>query len=90
MERHIAMMLQKQNAYLRGETAILVMGLLTKRALPEEAEVWFDDLPETLVTRFLVDDMESVTTDINPMRSYQVIPSDNTDDDVSVYNLILA
>eukprot|EP00957_Ditylum_brightwellii_P146332 11142317-Ditylum_brightwellii.AAC.1 len=27
--------------------------------------------------------MDSVTTDINPMRSYRVIPSDNTDDAVS-------
>eukprot|EP00957_Ditylum_brightwellii_P156323 11898333-Ditylum_brightwellii.AAC.1 len=34
--------------------------------------------------------MDSVTTDINPTCSYQVTPSDNTDDAVSVYNLILA
>eukprot|EP00957_Ditylum_brightwellii_P174223 13264534-Ditylum_brightwellii.AAC.1 len=34
--------------------------------------------------------MDSVTTDFNPTRSYQVIPSDNTDDAVSVYNSILA
>eukprot|EP00957_Ditylum_brightwellii_P142436 10852143-Ditylum_brightwellii.AAC.1 len=59
------------------------------RALCEEAEAWIDNLPEILVTRFLVDDMDSVTTGINPKCSYQVIPSDNTDDAVSVYNLIL-
>eukprot|EP00957_Ditylum_brightwellii_P085302 6488001-Ditylum_brightwellii.AAC.1 len=63
---------------------------VTKRALREEAEACINDLPETLVTRFLVDDMDSATTDINPTCSYQVIPSDNTDDVVSVYNSILA
>eukprot|EP00957_Ditylum_brightwellii_P156968 11946304-Ditylum_brightwellii.AAC.1 len=63
---------------------------VTKKALHEEGEVWINDLPETLVTRSLVDDMDSVTTDTNPTRSYQVIPSDNMDDAVSAYNSILA
>eukprot|EP00957_Ditylum_brightwellii_P057367 4350226-Ditylum_brightwellii.AAC.1 len=44
---------------------------VTKRALHEEAEAWIDNLPETLVSRFLVDDMDSVTTDTNPTHSYQ-------------------
>eukprot|EP00957_Ditylum_brightwellii_P081731 6217597-Ditylum_brightwellii.AAC.1 len=51
---------------------------------------WINDLPETLVTRFLVDGMDSVTTDTHPTRSFQVILSDNTDDAVSAYNSILA
>eukprot|EP00957_Ditylum_brightwellii_P155267 11820234-Ditylum_brightwellii.AAC.2 len=132
------MMIQKQNAYLCGKTAIPVIGLhhiselftipgttallsfhrwllsvkmpgksthlfsavekhpnsmyyfVTKKALHEEAEAWINVLPETLVTRFLVDNMDSVTTDTNPTRSYQVIPSDNLDHAVSVYNSILA
>eukprot|EP00957_Ditylum_brightwellii_P109765 8372259-Ditylum_brightwellii.AAC.1 len=63
---------------------------VTKKALCEEAEAWIDGLPDTLVTRFLVNDMDNVTTDINPTRSYRVIPSENTDAAVSVYNSILA
>eukprot|EP00957_Ditylum_brightwellii_P039723 3005661-Ditylum_brightwellii.AAC.1 len=59
---------------------------VTKKALCEEPEAWIDGLPETLVTRFLVDDMDNITTDIDPMRSYRVIPFENTDDAVSVYN----
>eukprot|EP00957_Ditylum_brightwellii_P207849 15354786-Ditylum_brightwellii.AAC.1 len=66
-----------------------VFYFVTKKALCEEAEEWINDLPETLVTRFSVDDMDSVTTDTHPTRSYQVIPSENTDDAVSAYNLIL-
>eukprot|EP00957_Ditylum_brightwellii_P075238 5717384-Ditylum_brightwellii.AAC.1 len=54
-----------------------------------EVEAWIDYLPEKLVTRFLVDNVDSVTTDTNPTHSYQVILSDNTDDAVSAYNLIL-
>eukprot|EP00957_Ditylum_brightwellii_P154903 11789837-Ditylum_brightwellii.AAC.1 len=62
---------------------------VNKKALCEKAEAWINNLPETLVTRFLVDDMDSVTTDNNPTHSYQVIPSDNMDDAVSAYNSIL-
>eukprot|EP00957_Ditylum_brightwellii_P209282 15361076-Ditylum_brightwellii.AAC.2 len=47
-----------------------VYDFVTKKALCEEAEAWIDDLPETLVTRFLVGDMDSVTTDTHPTRSY--------------------
>eukprot|EP00957_Ditylum_brightwellii_P087018 6623697-Ditylum_brightwellii.AAC.1 len=68
----------------------IVYYFITKKALCEEAEAWINDLPETLVTRFLVDNMDSVTTNTNPMRSYQVIPSENTDDTVSAYNSIMA
>eukprot|EP00957_Ditylum_brightwellii_P204118 15337767-Ditylum_brightwellii.AAC.1 len=137
-EKHIAMMICKQNAYLRDKTAISVTGLhnisalvtipgtttqisfhcwlltvktadeltllfsaaekdpnnvyyfVTKKILREEAETRTDDLPETLVTRFLVDDMDSVTTDTHPMRSYRVLPTENTNDAISAYNSILA
>eukprot|EP00957_Ditylum_brightwellii_P159223 12118697-Ditylum_brightwellii.AAC.1 len=47
-----------------------VLYFVTKKALRKEAEEWINDLPETLVTRFLVDDMDNVTTDTQPMHSY--------------------
>eukprot|EP00957_Ditylum_brightwellii_P042776 3239005-Ditylum_brightwellii.AAC.1 len=122
------MMICKQNAYLRDETAILVTGLrnietlvytpgtttkisfhrwiltaktadelrhlfsavekdpnkvyyfVTKKILQDEAELWINNLPETLVTRFSVDDMDNVTTDSHPTHSYRVIPTEHTND----------
>eukprot|EP00957_Ditylum_brightwellii_P168786 12847416-Ditylum_brightwellii.AAC.1 len=63
---------------------------VTKKILCEEAEMWIDDLPETLVTRFLADYMDSLTTDTHPMHSYRFLPTENTNDAVSAYNSILA
>jgi hypothetical protein len=137
-EQHIAMMIRKQNAYLRDETAISVTGLrdidtlvfvpgttteisfhrwmltvktadktkylfsaiekdpnevycfVTRKALRGEAEMWIDNLPEILATRFSEYDTNNVTTDSHPTRSYRVIPSEHTNDAVLAYNSILA
>eukprot|EP00957_Ditylum_brightwellii_P146731 11169540-Ditylum_brightwellii.AAC.1 len=34
--------------------------------------------------------MDTVTTDSHPTRSYRILPTENTDDAVSVYNAILS
>eukprot|EP00957_Ditylum_brightwellii_P170851 13003995-Ditylum_brightwellii.AAC.1 len=137
-EQYIAMMIRKQNAYLRNETAISVTGLrnietlvfipgtttkisihwwmltvktadkskhlfsaikkdpnevyyfVTRKILRDKAELWIDNLPETLATRFSEYDMDNVTTDSHPTRSYRVIPTEHTNDAVLAYNSILA
>eukprot|EP00957_Ditylum_brightwellii_P202482 15330390-Ditylum_brightwellii.AAC.1 len=46
-----------------------VFYFVTKKALHEEAEARINDQPGTFVTRFLVNDMDSVTTDTHPTRN---------------------
>eukprot|EP00957_Ditylum_brightwellii_P074380 5650926-Ditylum_brightwellii.AAC.1 len=41
---------------------------VTSRILREEAELWINNQPETLATRFLKYDMNNVTTDSHPTR----------------------
>eukprot|EP00957_Ditylum_brightwellii_P191831 14603651-Ditylum_brightwellii.AAC.1 len=67
-----------------------VYNFITKKYLRDEAENWIDDLPELLFCRFLPSDMDKVTTDTHPTRSYRVLPTKNTDDAVSVHNTILS
>eukprot|EP00957_Ditylum_brightwellii_P208173 15356164-Ditylum_brightwellii.AAC.1 len=56
----------------------------------EEAENWIDDLPELLARHFPPSVMDKVTLDSQPTRSYRVLPTENTDDAVLVYNTILS
>eukprot|EP00957_Ditylum_brightwellii_P090992 6928449-Ditylum_brightwellii.AAC.1 len=44
---------------------------VTSKVLQEEAELWIDNLPETLATWFSEYDMNNVTTDYHPTRSYR-------------------
>ena len=62
----------------------------TKKHLREEAEVWIDDLADLLLHQFSAEEMDSVTTDAHPTRSYRAVPTAHTNEAVSVYNTILA
>eukprot|EP00957_Ditylum_brightwellii_P107107 8172191-Ditylum_brightwellii.AAC.1 len=62
---------------------------VAKKVLLDEVEHWIDELPELLIRCFSPPDMDKITTDTHPTRSYRVLPIKHTEDTVSVYNTML-
>eukprot|EP00957_Ditylum_brightwellii_P097469 7423369-Ditylum_brightwellii.AAC.1 len=67
-----------------------VLYFITKYSLKAEAEIWLDNLYEMLRNNFIRDKLDLIVMEEEPSCSYRLIPMEDTDGAVSVYNTVLS